>query len=140
MNSKESAGEIRSKIMRAVKSKGSKIEIKLMKALWARGMRYRKHVRSLVGTPDIVFSKKKVVVFCDSEFWHGKNWNERKHDIKTRQDFWYKKIERNIEKDIEVNEQLLAQGWIVIRFWGKDIMKDVDKCCDEVFNALNPSK
>lgn len=136
MDNKKSPEEIRSKIMRAVKSKGSKIEITLMKALWSRGMRYRKHVKSLVGTPDIVFSKRKVVVFCDSEFWHGKNWEERKHDIKTRQDFWYKKIERNIAKDIEVNEKLRAQGWIVIRFWGKDIMKDVDKCCDEVLLNL----
>ena len=81
--------------MRQVKSKGTKIEKMLMKELWSRGLRYRKNVTSIYGKPDIVFISKKVAVFCDSEFWHGFNWEERKKDFKTNQEFWIPKIERN---------------------------------------------
>ena len=122
--------------MKAVKSKGSKIEIRLMHALWREGLRYRKNVKGIAGTPDIVFKMKKIAVFCDSEFWHGKDWVKRKSDFKSNQDFWYKKIERNIEKDKEVNIKLREEGWIVIRFWGKDIEKNLSECVEEVIAAV----
>lgn len=131
-----SKSKIRTKIMKAVKSKGSKIEIRLMNALWHRGMRYRKNVKGIVGTPDIVFKSKKVAIFCDSEFWHGKDWEKRKYDFKSNQDFWYQKIERNIEKDKEVNAKLQEQGWIVIRFWGKEIEKNLETCCEKVATVV----
>ena len=113
--------EQRHKNMQAVKNKDSEIEIILRKELWNRGLRYRKNVSNVFGHPDIVFIGKKVAVFCDSEFWHGYNWEERKKDIKSHQEFWIPKIERNIKRDIEVNERLIAEGWMVLRFWGKDI-------------------
>lgn len=86
--------------MQHVKNKDSDIELKLRKELWSRGIRYRKNVNKIVGKPDIVFITKKVAVFCDSEFWHGYNWEERKKDFKSNQEFWIPKIERNIQRDI----------------------------------------
>jgi DNA mismatch endonuclease, patch repair protein len=133
----DSNQSIRTKIMKAVKSKGSKIEVRLMKELWRRGVRYRKNVKGIVGTPDIVFRTKKVAVFCDSEFWHGKDWENRKNDFKTNKEFWFKKIERNIEKDKEVNVALKEQGWVVLRFWGKQINKSLDECCESIIKTLD---
>lgn len=120
--------EQRSKNMKAVKSKDSKIELLLRKKLWHRGHRYRKHYSKIPGKPDIVFIGKKIAVFCDSEFWHGKDWEEKKHEIKSNKDFWYSKIERNIERDKEVNKELKSMGWTVLRFWGGEIKKELDKC------------
>ncbi len=122
--------------MQQVKNKDSDIEIQLRKELWARGIRYRKNVNNIVGKPDIVFITKKVAVFCDSEFWHGYNWEERKKDFKSNQEFWIPKIERNIQRDVEVNEQLESMGWKVLRFWGRDIKKNCSKCADVIEKAL----
>lgn len=122
--------------MRQVKNKDSEIELLLRKELWSRGLRYRKNVTSVFGKPDIAFIEKKVAVFCDSEFWHGHNWEDRKLDFKSHQDFWIPKIERNMARDQEVNEKLKEQGWIVLRFWGKEIKKDPAACADRVLAAL----
>lgn len=122
--------EQRHKNMQAVKSKDSEIERLLRNELWKRGLRYRKNVKDIIGKPDIVFIGKKVAVFCDSEFWHGYNWEERKEDIKTRREFWIPKIERNIQRDLEVNASLKEAGWTVLRFWGKDIKKHCSECAD----------
>ena len=122
--------------MRQVKCKGSKIEVMLMKELWSRGLRYHKNVTSIYGKPDIVFIGKKVAVFCDSEFWHGYNWEERKKDFKSHQEFWIPKIERNMERDREVTEKLEAEGWTVLRFWGKDIKKNLTECADTIEAAV----
>lgn len=116
--------------MQQVKNKDSKIEILLRKELWSRGIRYRKNVTRIYGKPDIAFIGKKVAVFCDSEFWHGYNWEERKNDFKSHQEFWIPKIERNMQRDAEVNAKLEAEGWTVIRFWGKDIKKNTAACAD----------
>ena len=118
----------RRKNMQAVKNKNSKIEIALRSALWSKGYRYRKNYTKLEGKPDIVIPKYKLAIFCDSEFWHGYNWDTRKHDIKSNKDFWIKKIEGNIKRDEYVNKILHDQGWKVIRFWGKDIQKNMDEC------------
>lgn len=122
--------------MRQVKNKDSEIELMLRKELWSRGLRYRKNVTKIVGKPDIVFLGKKVAVFCDSEFWHGFNWEERKKDFKSNQEFWIPKIERNIQRDIEVNKQLTEEGWIVLRFWGRDIKKNCSECVDKIEKVL----
>lgn len=122
--------EQRHKNMQAVKSKDSRIELLLRQELWLRGLRYRKNAKSVFGHPDIVFIGKKVAVFCDSEFWHGYDWANRKKDIKSNQDFWVTKIERNMARDKEVNEHLLSLGWTVLRFWGKQIEKDTAGCAD----------
>ena len=128
--------EQRHKNMQAVKSKDTAIELLLRKELWSRGIRYRKNVRSIVGKPDIAFIKKKVAVFCDSEFWHGFDWEHKKSDIKSNRDFWIPKIEKNIARDKEVNDALEADGWIVLRFWGQQIKKDVKACADLIVAAL----
>lgn len=124
--------EQRYKNMKAVKNKDSKIEIQLRKALWSKGYRYRKNYTKLEGKPDIVLQKYKVVIFCDSEFWHGYAWEVRKQDIKSNRDFWIKKIEGNIQRDITVNKILKDQGWKVIRFWGKDIQKNLEECVNTI--------
>lgn len=122
--------------MQRVKNKDSEIELSMRKALWSLGLRYRKNVKSVFGHPDIAFIGKKIAVFCDSEFWHGYDWERRKNDFKVRQDFWLPKIERNMERDREVNEKLEAEGWIVIRFWGKEIKSDVNACAEKIKKAV----
>lgn len=122
--------------MKQVKNKDSKIEIALRKELWSRGLRYQKNVTSIFGKPDLVFKGKKVAVFCDSEFWHGYNWEERKKDFKSHQEFWMPKIERNMERDKEVTEELQKQGWTVLRFWGKEIKKNASGCADIIEKAV----
>ena len=128
--------EQRHKNMQAIKSKDTKIEICLRKELWLRGIRYRKNVKDVFGKPDIAFKSKKVAVFCDSEFCHGYNWNEKKESIKSNRNFWIPKIERNIERDKEVNAKLEAEGWKVLRFWGNEIKKNVEACADLIVDAL----
>ena len=129
--------EQRRKNMQAVKNKDSKIECLLRNELWHRGLRYRKNVKSIYGHPDIAFIGRKIAVFVDGEFWHGRCWEARKKDIKTNQDFWIPKIERNIKRDREVNDKLRSEGWTVLRFWGSDIMKNVKGCADTIERVIN---
>lgn len=131
--------EQRHRNMQAVKNKDSDIEIRLRKELWRRGIRYRKNVKNVFGHPDICFIGKKVAVFCDSEFWHGYNWESSRNKIQTRREFWIPKIERNMARDREVNEYLQSRGWIVIRLWGNEIKKNVTGCADRVIKALGGS-
>ena len=129
--------EQRRKNMQAVKNKDSQIELLLRQELWSRGLRYRKNVNHIYGKPDIVFIGKKVAVFCDSEFWHGYNWEERKRDFKSHQEFWIPKIERNMERDAQVTARLESEGWTVFRFWGNEIKKETEKCADIIEKAVN---
>lgn len=129
--------EQRHKNMQAVKSKDSKIEVLLRQELWKRGLRYRKNVKYVFGHPDIAFIGKKIAVFCDSEFWHGYDWDNRKNDIKSNKEFWVAKIERNIARDEEVNNYLISHGWVILRFWGKQIQKDAAGCADIVEKEVN---
>lgn len=124
--------EQRRKNMQHVRNKDSEIELLLREELWRRGLHYRKNVKSIYGCPDIAFKGLKIAVFCDSEFWHGFDWDNRKNDIKSNRDFWIKKIERNISRDQEVNKMLEVDGWIVLRFWGKEIKKNVSACADTI--------
>ncbi|MEC7755664.1 MAG: very short patch repair endonuclease [Bacteroidota bacterium] len=132
--------EQRRKNMQAVKSKGSKIETLLAKELWKRGYRYRKNNKSVYGKPDLTFKKYKIAIFVDGEFWHGKDWKERKKDHKTNKEFWYNKIERNIERDKEVNDHLLKNGWQVLRFWGKEIELELVNCIQKIENKIDEAK
>lgn len=124
--------EQRHKNMQAIKNKDTKIELALRKELWSRGLRYRKNVNGIVGHPDIVFKGIKVAVFCDSEFWHGYDWENRKLDFKSNKAFWISKIERNMQRDQEVNAALKKEGWIVLRFWGREILKNTSEVADVV--------
>lgn len=132
--------EQRKKNMQANKSTGTKPEIMLAKALFARGHRYRKNDKKVFGHPDLIFKKIKLAVFVDGEFWHGKDWFERKNDHKTNQDFWIKKIERNIERDNEVNEELKKQSWTILRFWSKEIEKNLLSCVLKIENKIKALK
>ena len=132
--------EQRKRNMQAIKSKDTEIEIILRKELWSRGYRYRKNYKKLIGKPDIALTKYKIVVFCDSEFWHGKNYKESTDRIGTNSEYWKQKIKRNMERDREVNEKLIADGWIVLRFWEKEIRKEFDSCISKIEEAIQNSK
>jgi DNA mismatch endonuclease (patch repair protein) len=120
--------EQRSKNMRSIRSADTKMEIRLAKALWSKGLRYRKNVSKVFGKPDIVFKKHKIAIFVDSEYFHGKDWEIKKNSIQTNQAFWWNKIEKNITRDSIVNEKLKNTGWQVLRFWSKDIEYNLEDC------------
>ena len=122
--------------MQQIKSTGSAIETALSHALWYRGLRFKKNAAEVFGKPDIVFKGNKIAVFCDSEFFHGYDWEIRKHEIKSNQDKWYRKIESNIRRDVTVNEKLAADGWTVLRFWGDEIKKNLTRCADIVEHTV----
>lgn len=132
--------EQRTKNMQAVRASGSKIETALAKALFAQGFRYRKNDRTVFGKPDLTFKKHKLAIFVDSEFWHGKDWENRKYDHKTNKEFWISKIERNIERDKEVNEKLLTEGWKVLRFWGDEIINNLNNCINKIQKTINETE
>lgn len=120
----------RKKNMRNIKSKDTSIEMRLRREMWRRGYRYRKNDKSLPGTPDITMNKYKIAIFCDGEFFHGKDWEVLRPKLmkSNNSDYWISKISNNIERDDQVNKALLCKGWTVIRFWGNDIKKDIDGC------------
>lgn len=130
--------EQRKKNMRNIRSQDTSIETQLRKALWSKGYRYRKNYKKLPGKPDIVLSKYKIAIFCDGEFFHGKDWEVLKPRLQNsnNSEYWISKIERNRERDDEVNKQLLFMGWTVIRFWGKDIKKDICGCLNVIEEAI----
>lgn len=125
--------EQRSNNMRAIKSKDTKIEIKLRKALWHKGIRYRKNFKVCNCHPDIVITKYKIAIFCDGDFWHGK---ESKYTVKTNSEYWTEKIKRNIERDLENTIELRDQGWTVLRFWESEINKNIDNCIKKILKIL----
>lgn len=122
--------EQRHKNMSNIKSKDTSIELLLRKALWKKGIRYRKNYKKIPGTPDIAITQYKIAIFCDSEFFHGKDWEVLRPKLEkgSNPDFWIKKIGKNIEHDNEINKELNFLGWTVIRFWGNDIKKKTDEC------------
>lgn len=126
----------RSKNMRAIKSTATKAEITLAKALWHLGYRYRKNNKTVFGKPDFTFKKLKIAIFVDSEFFHGKNW-ETKKKPQTNAEFWIKKIERNMQRDIEVNTYLESQNWKVLRFWSNEIKNNLDECVRLIEKEIN---
>ncbi len=130
--------EQRHRNMSNIKNKDTKIECTLRKALWKNGIRYRKNYSALPGKPDIVITKYKVAIFCDSEFFHGKDWEVLKPVLERGKnpDFWIEKIGKNILRDDEINKKLNFMGWTVIRFWGKDILKNTDECVQVIKEAI----
>ena len=128
----------RSENMRRICSKDTKIELALRKALWNKGYRYRKNYAALPGKPDIALTKYKIAVFCDSEFFHGKDWEILRPQLErgNNGEFWVEKISRNRERDDEINKAFLFRGWTVIRFWGKDILKNTDECVRVIEEAV----
>ncbi len=130
--------EQRKKNMQSIRSKDTKIEILLRKALWDKGIRYRKNYSKIPGKPDIAITKYKIAIFCDSEFFHGKDWEELRPRIEKGDNsaFWVKKIAGNRERDQEIDRKLKGLGWTVIRFWGEDIKKNLKQCVQTIDEAI----
>lgn len=126
----------RSKIMSKIRGKNTKPELTFRKALYAAGYRYRIDYKKLIGKPDIALKKYKTVIFVDGEYWHGHNWAARKPKVKTNRGFWIAKIERNMQRDEEVNEELERLGYKVFRFWESEIKKELERCLAEVVTHL----
>jgi DNA mismatch endonuclease (patch repair protein) len=126
--------------MSKIKSKDTNPEIKLRKFLWGLGIRYRKNVKKLPGSPDIVISKYKLVIFIDGEFWHGFNWATKKQKLKSNRDFWIPKIERNMQRDKENNLRLQNNGWKVMRFWEHQIKKEFNVCVNTILDYISEQK
>ena len=129
----------RRKNMQSIRSKDTSLELKLRSALWNEGIRYRKNYNKLPGKPDIAITKYKIAIFCDSSFWHGRNYKE-KRKVATNPEYWDEKIIRNLQRDKKVNKQLHALGWTVLRFWDDDINNNIDECIETVKDALIESK
>lgn len=125
------------RIMSAIRSKNTRPELMLRRALFSRGLRYRVTVSTLPGKPDIVFSRAKIVVFCDGDFWHGHNWALRgisslDEELAGYSEYWQKKIRYNIERDRLNTNKLEQDGWLVLRFWESDIKKNLERCVETV--------
>ncbi len=125
--------EKRREIMRKVRNKNTNIEILLRSALFKKGYRYRIK-NNLFGKPDFIFPRKKIAIFCDGDFWHGKNFKKEKVNYK---EFWVNKIEINKKRDKLVNKTLGKEGWIVLRFWKTDILKNIEGCIGVIEKNLN---
>jgi DNA mismatch endonuclease (patch repair protein) len=130
--------EQRHKNMKNIKGKDTKIEVLLRKALWHKGYRYRKNYKKLEGKPDIVLTKYKIAIFCDGEFFHGKDWEKLRERLKRGDngEFWIKKIARNMEHDNDINKRLEFEGWTVLRFWGNDIKRNPEECVKTVEETI----
>ncbi len=126
----------RSFMMSRIRGKNTKPERLLKKALWHTGLHHRTNKQNLPGRPDITFIKYKLVIFIDGSFWHGHNWAERKYAIKSNKDFWIPKIERNMQRDREINYYYRRKGWTVLRFWDFEVKKELGVCVRRVINNL----
>lgn len=125
-----------SAIMKKIKAKDTKAEVFLRKALWQKGLRYRLHAKNVNGKPDIVFVKQKLAVFVDGDFWHGYEWEKKKQKLITNKAYWIPKIERNMQRDAEITNKLILQGWKVLRFWEHDVKKNLWECIFRITSTL----
>jgi DNA mismatch endonuclease (patch repair protein) len=123
-------------MMSRIKGKNTGIEIKLRKELTKRGLHYRHNTPHVFGHPDVSFKKYKIAVFCDSEFWHGYHFETNDKQLKSHRSYWIPKIKHNIARDQQVNAELAQKGYVVLRFWGREIGDDVSKCADQIEAAL----
>ena len=123
--------------MQRIKSSDTKPEIMVRKALWHKGIRYRKNISSLPGKPDIVLTRQKIAIFVDGDFWHARgNKNNPGGQVESNKDYWQKKLARNVERDREVNDELTEMGWLVLRFWESDVKKDLEGCIKHIEEYL----
>ena len=129
----------RKKNMQHIRSKDTEIELILRKALWREGIRYRKHYDKLPGKPDIAITKYRIAIFCDGEFFHGKDWEKLQLKLRNsnNSEYWIKKINRNIERDQEIEREIRAEDWTVLRFWGKDIKCNTSECISVIKETIH---
>lgn len=125
-----------SKRMSRVRLKRGIAETMLAKSLWHSGIRYRCNYKKLPGSPDIAITKYHIAIFVDGEFWHGKDWEKRKARLKSNRDYWIEKIEENIARDQRNDHELQALGWAVIRFWEKDVKKNLEACASTIIQTI----
>lgn len=119
----------RHKNMTHIHSNDTVAEVMLRKALWHRGIRYRKNCQNLPGKPDIAIIRYRIAVFVDGDFWHARGHREHPGEqIESNKEYWQKKLKNNVERDKEVGEALTELGWLVLRFWETDIKKDLNTC------------
>ncbi len=130
--------EQRRKNMQNIRSQNTIPEIKVMRALKRKNIYFAKYVNSIIGKPDIVFRRKKIAVFIDSDFWHAHP--TRFSMPQTNKEYWLKKIEYNKTHDKEINRQLKKDGWKVIRLWEKDIKKNLNRCVNKIATAYYKAK
>lgn len=127
----------RHKNMSHIRSKNTKAEVLLRKALWHRGIRYRKNYKELPGKPDIVLTRYKIAIFVDGDFWHARGHQDHPGEqVATNKEFWQKKLKDNVERDREVNDELTEEGWLVLRFWESDIKKNLDDCVNQILQYI----
>lgn len=124
-------------VMKKIRSKNTKAEMLLRKALWCKGCRYRLHAKEIAGKPDIIFVSRKIVVFVDGDFWHGFNWEEKRKKLVSNKAYWIPKIERNMQRDAEVTQSLLKNGWIVIRLWEHEVYRNLEECVAKILLFSN---
>jgi len=123
--------------MSRIKGKDTRLEVMVRSALHGKGFRFRKHVKELPGKPDIVFTKARIAVFVDGDFWHGyrfPSWEDKVSD------FWKEKISKNRERDTENHRKLREMGWMVIRVWQHEIQKDFEACIDRIIASIRRSE
>ena len=123
--------------MSSIKQKDTEPELLLRRALWKKGLRYRKNLKTLPGKPDVVFTKERIAVFCDGDFWHGHNWALRglsslEEELSSYSVFWQEKITSNVARDKEITAALEKEGWVVLRFWESDIRNNLDDCVSQI--------
>lgn len=127
----------RHKNMKHIRYQDTKPEVILRKALWHRGIRYRKNYSALPGKPDIVLTRPKIAIFVDGDFWHARGHQMQPGEqVKSNKEYWGPKLKSNVERDKEVNDMLTELGWIVLRFWESDIKKNLEGCIQEIFRYL----
>lgn len=132
----ETSPEI-SKRMSHVKTKKNSAEVMLAKSLWHKGYRYRLNYKELPGSPDIALTKYRIAIFIDGEFWHGKDFEQRKTKLKNNKDYWIEKIQENIDRDLKNDKLLKQMEWYPIHFWSNDVIKYCNQCVEEVICLID---
>lgn len=121
--------------MQRIRAADTKPEIMLRKALWHKGIRYRKNYKALPGTPDVVLTHQKIAVFVDGDFWHARGHEAHPGEqVASNREYWIRHLSRNVERDKEVNDALTEAGWLVLRFWESDIKQDLDRCVGQILD------
>lgn len=126
-----------SKRMSHVKTKRNSAEIMIAKSLWHRGYRYRLNYKALPGSPDIALAKYRIAIFIDGEFWHGKDFEQRKTKLKNNKVYWIEKIQENIDRDLKNDKLLRQMDWYPIHFWSNDVIKYCNQCVEEVICLID---
>lgn len=127
--------EKRSEVMSKIRSKGTKIELKMKEALEGNRISFE-YQPKMFGKPDFLILPN-IVIFCDSSFWHGRNWNKLKKQLSKQ--YWYGHIKQNRERDKKITKTLKETGYVVLRFWDDQIEKNIKKCVEEIKEIISCS-